>query len=293
MKLGSAAHKRLFCETFVATHRAYDPATLPWPVLDDASIAKLKAIPFWATAIGVERKAGVMVARFAESLDDTEIREAVALQGYEEARHGRLMRELFDRYGIAVTEPPVGELDVRRQAFVDFGYEECLDSFAGFGIFRLAREKEFLPKALLDIFSRLLEEEARHITFFVNWIAYEDHRAGRTALQRLRGSLMNYGRAVGRLVQTFGGDATSTGFVSTGADAIVAEVTPAMFLEACLAENRAVMTMFPPGMIRPTVMPTLATIALTAIRALPPRTAAVSSKPADELESRREERKIA
>jgi hypothetical protein len=146
----------------------------------------------------------------------------------------------------------------------------------------------------------LLEEEARHITFFVNWIAYEDHRAGKTALQRFRGSIMNYGRAVGRLVRTFGGDATSTGFVSTGVEAVVADVTPAMFIEACLAENRRVMAMFPAGLVKPRVMPTLALLALTAIRALPPRTPVASprsepasAEPADELESRREERKIA
>jgi hypothetical protein len=300
MKLGSTAHKQLFCETFLKTHRTFEPDTLPWPELDQESLAKLRAIPFWVTAIGVERRAGIMVAKFADTLEDPQIREAVALQGYEEARHGRLMRALFDRYGLPVEEPPLGTIDVRRQSFVDFGYEECLDSFAGFGIFRLAREMNWLPRPLLDIFSVLLEEEARHITFFVNWIAYEDHRAGKTALQRFTGSIMNYGRAVGRLVQTFGGDATSTGFVSTGVEAVVADVTPAMFIEACLAENRRVMEMFPPGLVKPRVMPTLAALALTAIRALPPRTAvsspaskAASAEPADELESRREERKIA
>jgi hypothetical protein len=300
MKLGSTAHKQLFCETFLKTHRTYEPESLPWPELDHESLAKLRAIPFWVTAIGVERKAGVMVAKFAETLEDPQIREAVALQGYEEARHGRLMRALFDRYGLAVTEKPLGVIDVRRQSFVDFGYEECLDSFAGFGIFRLAREMAWLPRPLLDIFSVLLEEEARHITFFVNWIAYEDHRSGKKPFARFRGSIMNYGRAVGRLVQTFGGDATSTGFVSTGVEAVVADVTPAMFIEACLAENRRVMAMFPPGLVKPRVMPTLATIALTLIRALPPRPAAAvtpsgaeSAEPADELETRREERRIA
>ena len=37
IKVGSDAHKELFCRQFLETHELYDPATLPWPELDDAT----------------------------------------------------------------------------------------------------------------------------------------------------------------------------------------------------------------------------------------------------------------
>ena len=42
MRIGSDAHKELFCRWFINTHRAYEPEDLPWPELDDASIARLR-----------------------------------------------------------------------------------------------------------------------------------------------------------------------------------------------------------------------------------------------------------
>ena len=61
---------------------------------------------------------------------------------------------------------------------MNFGYDECVDSFAGFGIFRLARDARILPEALTSLFTRVLVEEARHIVFFVNWIAWDRTRRG-------------------------------------------------------------------------------------------------------------------
>ena len=31
MKIGSEAHKELFCQTFFEGHVKYEPAELPWP----------------------------------------------------------------------------------------------------------------------------------------------------------------------------------------------------------------------------------------------------------------------
>jgi hypothetical protein len=46
MRLGSAAHKALFCEALVETHRRYDPAELPWPELDETALGRLRGLPF-------------------------------------------------------------------------------------------------------------------------------------------------------------------------------------------------------------------------------------------------------
>ena len=159
MLIGSDEHKELFCRSFIATHQQYDPRDFPWPELDQESLDRLRGIPFWSTALQVERNAGVMVSGFAESLADPLIREAVALQGYEEARHGRMLAAMVERYGLEVqTQEPAPTITER--AFIDFGYEECLDSFFGFGIYRIARQIAFLPDSLTTMLgARLLGEE--------------------------------------------------------------------------------------------------------------------------------------
>lgn len=263
VKVGSDEHRELFCRTFIETHVAYEPEELPWPELDDAALAKLRAVPIWSMALQIELNAGEMVTDFAASLSDPLIRSAVALQGAEERRHGRMIRTLVDRYGLTCrTGPP--ELAPSEHAFLVFGYGECLDSFLGFGVFRLARERRFLPESLMSLFSRVLAEEARHIVFFANWIAYERVRRGYgfaplQALFTARGYFEP-------LVERFRSRDAATGpGVFTDGDAF-ADLTMSKFLAACLAENEVQMAALDPRLIRPRVMPRLAALALDATR---------------------------
>lgn len=65
MQIGSTEHKELFCRSFLESHRAYEPADLPWPELDGLSLARLRAIPIWKLALEIEVAAGVMLAEIA------------------------------------------------------------------------------------------------------------------------------------------------------------------------------------------------------------------------------------
>jgi hypothetical protein len=267
---GSQAHKTLFCRTFVETHRRFEPAELPWPALDSTTIDRLRSIPFWTVALAAERNAGRMVTEYAKTLTDPEIREALAMQGVEESRHARLLAEMLHRYGIPVDEKPLPPLVSTERAFLDFGYEECIDSFFGFGIFGLARKVQLFVPELTDIFEYILLEEARHVTFFVNWIAYERINRGRGAapLQALATGL-GYLRAVARIVKTFAPGAKGApktqgvGFGAEGAFAIFDDVTWRRFLASCVAENDRYMSAMPPELRKPTVLPAMARFALS------------------------------
>ena len=277
---GSQAHKTLFCQSFIETHRQFEPAELPWPTLDAVSIDRLRSIPFWSVALAAERNAGVMVTRYARTIDDPVIREALAMQGVEEARHARLLDEMLKFYGIEVAAVPMPPEDFSERAFLDFGYEECIDSFFGMGIFGLARQVQMFVPELTDIFEIVLLEEARHVTFFVNWIAYERIRRGRGAgLFTAFSTGLGYARAVKRIVTTFAPgakDAPKTqgvGFGAEGAFAIFDDVTWRSFLQSCVDENSRYMAAMPRDLATPSVLPTLAKLALK-IPALPSRRAA-------------------
>jgi hypothetical protein len=273
MKIGSAAHRERFCRQFIESHEVFDPATLPWPELDDAALARLRGVPFWQEVLHTERRAGAIVAAFSLTVDDPLVREAVELQGLEEARHAGLIGEMIRRYGLPAEEQPAEPLNPDAYtAFADFGYGECLDAFLGFGVFKIARQAEFLPEPMFRIFDRLMLEETRHIVFFVNWMAWQQAQRG-VAWFRHFVSLHYYGRAIGRLVGTVRrGQKENDGkdFSATQASIFLEGFTIRRLVEACCAENRRRMAEYP-DLLRPRLLPALAGAVLSLWRLMPRR----------------------
>jgi hypothetical protein len=155
-----------------------------------------------------------------------------------------------------------------------------MDSFLGFGAFAIARRKQLFPAALLDIFDTFMWEEARHIAFFINWWRYEQARADRDGLLRRTFESIAY------YVKTVSAPARGVADVPWPKlegnelfDSIAADITPATFVAAALEANRAMMARIDRRLLRPVLMPRLATALLLAIRLLPPREPAVSPPP--------------
>jgi len=273
MHVGTRDHRDRFCRWFIDTHVAFEPESLPWPQLDAVSLERLRTFPLWSYARSIEQRAGRMVSAFAQTIADPLIREAVAVQGVEETRHGRLMTHVLERYGIEAALIPIPDAPATRDDFCIFGFGECTDSFIGFGAFAIARKRKLFPDALLDIFENVLWEEARHITFFINWYRYEERVAGRDTFPRsLAGALSYHVRAV---MGTAAGTA-GTPLPKLEGD-IVEGISPLELLEAALAENRRHMEKIPRDLLRPRIMPALATAAVLGIRMLPPRKAALAA----------------
>lgn len=278
MKIGSEAHKELFCRSFIESHLPYEPETLPWPELDDATVERVRKIPFWDEALYTERRAGVMLQSYAELVDDPLIREAIALQAMEEARHGRVIEYMVNHYGIQIPERPEKPLPENLEpAFIKFGYGECFDSFFAFGLFGIARQTDFIPDALFNIFNTLVDEEARHMVFFVNWIAHKQVVEGR-GLLRPYTSFREYTGAALRRLDSIKGmgkskkkNSSKKGFTASGVKAVKVDLNLETFLETCIRENQRRMSVYPEELLRPDFLPTIASVGLGGLKLLPKR----------------------
>ncbi|WP_375512420.1 hypothetical protein [uncultured Nostoc sp.] len=147
MKLGSVEHKELFCRSFTESYKEYEPEYLPWSDLDDKALTLLRSIPFWDKV-------------------DTE-------------RH--------DRYGIELPErQPIQVPQNIEPIFTRFGFEECLDTFFAYGLFVIAREANVFPESIFTIFDPIIDEETRHIVFFVNTYTQIHRGQGFTPLRSVK-----------------------------------------------------------------------------------------------------------
>lgn len=285
MKLGTEEHKQLFCQSFINSYIEYEPEKLAWPDLDGLHLERLRSIPFWKEALETERKAGVMVSAFAETISDPLIKDVIALQGREEARHGRLIEFLINRYEIQLEEPPTPVINHNKieSAFTNFGFGECLDSFFAFGMFDVARQAKYLPEGFFTIFDPILDEEARHIVFFVNWVTYLQIQRGQgLAPQRGLHALWHYGAALAELFQMFGGGGGSEkneekAFTLTGAANFMDDLTAEMFFSTCLDANQRRMSRFEPELLQPLLMPRISQIAYNFLKLLPKKPQALKS----------------
>jgi hypothetical protein len=275
MKLGTDDHRELFCQSFLDSHLTYEPETISWPQLDEEALARLRGIPFWRVALETERQAGVMVGAFAKTVKDPLIQQAIALQAQEESRHGRLLDVLINHYGITITEPaPTKVPDNPEQEFTDFGFGECLDSFFAFGMFGLARQTGYFPESLFTIFEPILDEEARHIVFFVNWITYQQIQQGRGAdLFRGIHSSWHYSRALLHLAKSFtsAGGSSGESFTAASSNNFIDNLTPKKVFSMCLQENERRMSKFDDRLLQPALLPRLSAIALQVLKLLPNR----------------------
>jgi hypothetical protein len=209
--------------------------------------------------------------------------EAIALQGYEEGRHAAILTLLTRHYGIAVNPfvPPEPPRDAV-WTFMRTGYGECLDSFFAFGMFALGKQSRYFPDELTDIFEPILQEEARHILFVVNWAAYLRARTPLALrpvfdLRRawtIAAQLAGHARQAAR----FGGGESQEGFTMASHSAF-GDFSARSFLELCLAENDRRLAAYDSRLVRPALVAPLVRLALKVLPHGSPASRAGSAEP--------------
>src|SRR5258706_7341635 len=130
VRLGSDAHRALFCRMLLDTFNPYEPAVIDWPALSDDARRRLIALPIWDIAVQTEGKATRRVLSYAACVADPLLRRAIELNGFEEGRHKEVLAALTVEYGITLAEEPTYATPRDPEwAFMVTGYSECIDSF--------------------------------------------------------------------------------------------------------------------------------------------------------------------
>ncbi|HEY4113210.1 MAG TPA: hypothetical protein VGM17_04035 [Rhizomicrobium sp.] len=278
IRVGSEEHKNLFCATLLTTFNPYKPAVIDWPKLSVDVRDRLVQLPIWDIAVQTEGRAGMNVSSYAGLVQDRILKRAVELNAFEEKRHKHVLSNLVQAYGIQLAPEP--EYVFPRDpewAFMQTGYSECIDSFFAFGLFEAAKRSGFFPPELVDTFEPVIQEEGRHILFFVNWSAW--HRRNLPLWRRpffvakifavwiyLIWERIGIARDVGHGTQ-------DNNFTMNGAKQLEADIDLRDLVGICLAENDRRLGIYDRRLLRPRLVRTLARFAYRLLGGKPQRAA--------------------
>ncbi len=266
LRPGLAAHRQLLARFFIESHLTYVPRQIVWPALDEAARARLASLPFWQEAVSTESVTALTVCAAAALEPDADVRAAIALQGREERRHAELLACLTAHYGISISPPQPHRPRDLEHDFLFCGFGECFDSFFAFGLFALAREGGLFDPRLVEIFEPVIQEEARHILFFVNWVQYRRAhlpwwrrpafrlRCGWIILEQLA-SRVATARRLAR-----GAAAEGENFTLSAHHELSVDMSVRGLLDKCLAESDRRLAHYDARLARPRLVPTVARI---------------------------------
>jgi hypothetical protein len=252
---------------FLDTFNPYRPSIIDWPLLSDEARTRLTSLPIWDIAVQTEGKARLRMRAYAQSLADRAWREAIERNAWEENRHKEVLSNLVCAYGIALAPEP--EYRVPRDtewAYLVTGFSECIDSFFAFGLFEVAKQSGFFPPELVDTFEPVIQEEARHILLFANWLAWQRRRL--PWWRRIRFELrvaavwvfLAWERiGLARGMASDGGPPADNNFTLTGGRAVSdVDIGVVSLMAVCLAENDRRFAGYDNRLLRPTTTPAIA-----------------------------------
>jgi hypothetical protein len=268
IRIGSPEHLRLFTRMLLETHNPYKPAVIEWPKLAPEALERVTSLPIWDIAVQTEGRASIRVKTFAETVADPLLREALELDAAEEARHKVVLSKLVEAYGIKLApEPDYDPPADPTWAWLVTGYSECIDSFFAFGLFETARRSGYFPEELVETFEPVIQEEGRHILFFVNWVAW--YRRNLPIWKRLSFRATECAVWAFLIWERIGiargldksGEMQDANFAMNGSGAVSIELSPAELIDLCLVENDRRMAGYDQRLLRPKIAPSLARFA--------------------------------
>jgi len=265
IRIGSREHLQMFCRMLLDTHNPYKPAVIEWPRLPPDALHRVTSLPIWDMAVQKEGCAAVSVESFAATVHEPLLRRALDMDGGEELRHKAVLSKLVAAYGIELQpEPDYPAPRDPEWGWLTIGYGECIDSFFAFGLFEVARRSGFFPPELIETFEPVIQEEGRHILFFVNWAAW--HRRNMPWWRRPWFAVKVLAAWLYLIWQRIGiaksmdkqGGTPDLNFTARGTGSVGVQLKPAEMIDLCLAENQRRMSGYDARLLRPNTVPILA-----------------------------------
>jgi hypothetical protein len=273
IKIGSDAHKRLFCRMLLDTHNPYKPAVIDWPELGPDALHRITSLPIWDIAVQTEGRATLRVETYTKTVDDPLLRDALIMDGGEEARHKVVLSKMVEAYGIPLAPEPEYEVPKDPEwGWLVTGYSECIDSFFAFGLFESAKRTGYFPVELVETFEPVIQEEARHILFFANWVAWYRRQLPWWRRPAFEFKVMQVwifliweriGIAKGL---DSGGEMQDANFTLTGHQQIGLDLNLGELLDMCLAQDQYRMGGYDERLLRPSFVPRMARLARRFVR---------------------------
>jgi len=269
IKIGSDAHKRLFCRMLLDTHNPYKPAVLVWPKLNPEALQRITTLPIWNIPVQTEGRAMLRVETYARTVTaDPLLHEALIMDGSEEARHKVVLSKLVEAYDIELEPEPTYEVPKDPEwGWMVTGYSECIDSFFAFGLFESAKRTGYFPAELVETFEPVIQEEARHILFFANWTAWYRRQLAwwqrplfLLKVLRVWAFLIWERVGIAKGLDS-NGEMQDANFAITGHQQIGLDLKLGELLDMCLTEDRRRMDGYDPRLLRPTFVPRMARLA--------------------------------
>lgn len=251
-RYGTDDHKQAFCAVLLNDIDPNLPTTQPWPTLSPEILKRFADLPFWEDAVEREGNTTCRMQALADRMTDPLAKKAMAQGAFDAGRLKVILRTMLRFYGIAIPkEKSYGETGNLEGLFLHTGYGECFDGFFLFGLFKLAKDSRAFPPELLDLFEPILQEQVRHILFFVNWLDYMEVNKGliKGTWLRLRGYWFLMSAAYRREML----------FKKLG-------LSSRVLIEASLIEHNRRLAPFNPALSRPKIVPFFARIVLSFLK---------------------------
>ena len=171
---GSEAHKTAFCRMLLDTHNPYKPAIIEWPALDAEARDRLVSLPIWDIAVQTEGKARLRVLSYAAS--DRRPAAAARRSSSTASRRGATRRcsPTSSRPMASGWRPSrnIAARAIRNGPSWSPASASASTASSPSACSRWRKRSGFFPPALVDTFEPVMQEEGRHILFFVNWVAW-------------------------------------------------------------------------------------------------------------------------
>ena len=126
----------------------------------------------------------------------------------------------------------------------------------------MAKQSGYFPPELVDTFEPVIQEEGRHILFFMNWVDW--HRRTMPLWRRPWFFLKTLGvwgfliwERIGLASDVSGGPKQDANFTVNGASSVGEDIDTATLMDLCLTENDRRMDGYDTRLKRPETVPTL------------------------------------